>query len=487
MHWSRRLPAVPLPVPVLAALAAGGALLTFTCPARPVSRVQEAFLLDLAPASPGASLLPEEARGLAEFLAALLERRPGVTAHLDGLPSIPAPARWTRVTLDFHREGQGLRVLMHRQAMAADRPVGPSIPLALPPGSPARLLRDAALRLGTPPVPERPILPEDATSFWELLGRLARPMTGTEALDFLEGLRPMLEAHPSAVAWIAHGHLLEGQVWAHPELGAPHLHQEARQAFEKALQLSGNHPRAVAALADHLVLRGGHAEALQLLEEPLSLWPGHPQLLAAASAAARDAGLLDLAARLHARGPQHRLAPVADLGLDPLDLYRGDWTGFEQELALTLRVSRRPCNAFYLGYLRLLQRRPREAEAAFEQASRGLGPHAELAQLHLDLLQDQVAGARVRLAYLARQRIGHQVPDGILSFHLAEVATSLGEPDLADELATRAYAQGFCCRAWYEQSPLLASRKTSATFQNLLQRLTVREEALARRFPPGWS
>jgi len=53
-------------------------------------------------------------------------------------------------------------------------------------------------------------------------------------------------------------------------------------------------------------------------------------------------------------------------------------------------------------------------------------------------------------------------------------------------LAARAYAQGFCCLAWYEHSPFLASLRGSAAFRDLLGRMSERQQSLARTYHDRW-
>jgi hypothetical protein len=102
--------------------------------------------------------------------------------------------------------------------------------------------------------------------------------------------------------------------------------------------------------------------------------------------------------------------------------------------------------------------------------------------LHLEARGDE---ALARLRTLDQTRVGLSIPDGEITFKLAEAYAVLGETDAALDLAQRAYNQGFGCAAWYERSPLLAPVRSLPRYQALLQHLRERQAVLESRFAPS--
>lgn len=495
MRWLRQLPPIPLPLPVLVGAAAlvGGATLLTTCHHRQRDEGLVHIQLMVEGPAPGETLRPGEAQILGRMLATLMEAHPGITVHhlAPGQAPWGLPGPWTRLVLRPRRVGTNLQIGLLRQSWRGSLPAGQVLDIVGTPDRPldalGHVLEGMGLEMPDTPQDHLAFFPDSPQAFWNLVSLQAAPLEGGTALESLEGLRALLATHPRTPGlWLAFGRVLETQLWAHPDRGATDLHQEVRQAFEHAQDLAPGHPEVIAALAQHLALRGEHAQALELLKPQLRLRPDHPRLLAAAATATRDAGLLTLARRFHASGPQHHHVPDSSQSLDRLHLYTGEWELYEREIEDVMRLGSCSLTAFNLGYLRMLQKRPKEAETAFEQAARGQGPHAELAELFLDILRGEPASARVRLTYVGRARIGHLVPDGTLAFHMAEAAAALGELEMADELAARAYAQGFCCLTWYEHSPFLASLQGSAAFRDLLVRISERQQSLARTYHDQW-
>src|SRR5206468_1334483 len=89
------------------------------------------------------------------------------------------------------------------------------------------------------------------------------------------------------------------------------------------------------------------------------------------------------------------------------------------------------------------------------------------------------------LEKLELERVQVRVPDGELTFKVAEAYGYLGQPRLALEVMGKAAVQGFGCTRWYERSPFLAGARQLPAWPRLLLTLQERQGLLETRFPPS--
>jgi hypothetical protein len=142
---------------------------------------------------------------------------------------------------------------------------------------------------------------------------------------------------------------------------------------------------------------------------------------------------------------------------------------------------------FYRGYARLLRKDHGGAAKYFHRAASVPGGNPAfrgLARIYdLDLAgRRQEALAELRRLWVERMPL--RIPDGEFTFKLAEAFGYLGSPTEAQDVANRAFAQGFGCLRWYEESPFLKDARGTlrwvALEDHLKDRLALMETAYPR-------
>lgn len=357
--------------------------------------------------------------------------------------------------------------------------------LVLPTAAPDEAMRSLckALPLGLASPRAGTSWPRKGAIFWDLVDSMGLTDIRSEANRSLALARSVVKEAPDcAEAQVNLGiHLYSELQWT-PGRDSTQL-DVAVSSFKTGLELQPGHPRGARDLAVILTDTGRAKEALDEISKALALRPGVPRLYEALAYASRTTGLLDISRR--AISTQHRLAldQTRQVGETTL-LYLGDWSGFLD----TCVPSRRPSDTkawFYRGYVDLARGDQEGALKAFRAAGKvkegwyRFEDLAEVLALHLEGHTDQ---ARERLTALDRARIGLRIPDGEFTFKQAEANVILGNLNEGMELASRAFAQGFCCVRWYECSPFLGPIRTHPRWAGLMQRVRERQAQLEGRF-----
>ncbi|MBS1786059.1 MAG: hypothetical protein JST24_11575 [Acidobacteria bacterium] len=111
-------------------------------------------------------------------------------------------------------------------------------------------------------------------------------------------------------------------------------------------------------------------------------------------------------------------------------------------------------------------------------------PFSDLCEIYALALQGDRVMALTKLRAFDEARGHLRVPDGELTFKVAEAYAYLGQVDDALTAAGRAFAQGFGCLAWYDRSPLFAPARGSLRWKAFRQHVVDRQTLLERNYPP---
>ena len=327
-------------------------------------------------------------------------------------------------------------------------------------------------------------LPEDPARFWELAAAESVQEDVVAGAD-LDLSNRLAQSEPgSAAAWLNLGEHIYRQLWTVPA-GAVLPQQQALAAFDTALRLVPGYPRA--ALLEGMLFTdlGNQRAALRTLAEARAMRPHMPDLYGGLAYAGRTSGLLEGASRAAAE----RTALSRPFGFsnawfaENTYLYAGQWDTFRDSL------SRRPDPVFlfYRAYLELAAGRNAEALALFKQ---GAGvrdtsvPFSDLCFVYASALEGHPDEALSGLRTFEAERGRLRIPDGELTFKVAEAYAFLGHPDDAIAAAGRAFAQGFGCLAWYERSPLFAEARKNPRWPTLREHIKERQAIFEDNFPP---
>lgn len=327
------------------------------------------------------------------------------------------------------------------------------------------------------------LLPRDPTRFWELAAAVTL-QEDVAAQANLDLSRQLAEAEPgSAAAWVNLGEHIYRTLWT--EAAGGDLPQtQALDAFDRALALVPGYPRA--ALLKGLLLTdvGSQRAALRDLLGARALRPDLPDLYAGLAYAARTSGLLEGASRsVEARERLSRPFKLSSPWFaENSYLYSGRWDAFRD----SLDGRRDPVSLFYRGYLDLLQGDRVAALEFFREGSsikQTSVPFSDLCGVYAWALTGHPEQALATLNAFEEERGRLRIPDGELTFKVAEAYGFLGHPNKAIEAAGRAFAQGFGCLEWYEKSPLFAPARESPRWAALRQHLQERQRLMEQAFP----
>ena len=408
----------------------------------------------------------------------------------------PAPARLPGRTLLLEltpkRDADQLQ-LAWRQARAgdlADR--GESAWVATrqtagdPPQALRALMRDLPLPSGAT-APES-LLPARPATFWRLLDAIAWNRDSSRLPQaYGQALAATQDEPDCALAWMVLGDLHYRRMLLSPQ-SDPMAQTVAETNFHHALDLAPDTPQMVFLLAQLKVDAGDHASALAELNRGIRAHPRSLALRTGLVYAARTAGLMDLT--------RHALARVDELvppGFPPTAaenawLYLGDRQRFEASLRTAPGEPRATVAAFYRGYLALSDGNGAAAADWFQRCRAGAASYSQfsdLAGVYELIANGDRDGATARLKALSTSRVGLRIPDGEFTFKLAEAHALLGATAAAQDMADKAFAQGFGCTAWYERSPFLAPIRGTARWRALTTHLRERQQLLESAFPPS--
>lgn len=423
----------------------------------------------------GPGLTPAELKGLQLHIADHLEAFGGFTVisrATDPQDSFPG------LSLVASRQGEGLAL------RGRLRQGGNVTPIEAQGLHPAESVHTALAGLLGP----RGVDPLDVNrdaSFWPLMGMLAGPYLSLEG-DMAATVRAsesLLAQDPSASAGLARAHLKFRLLVASADADME-AHAACDRAFAEALVPLPTYPRLVNLYARFRTDVGDQKGALELTFRALKSLPKVASLHDSAAYAARTSGLLEGAVRATRRRDELGGTVGQDYFLvENTLLYRGQWETFQQGLEAT--PAREPVQAFYLGYIRLLRGRPDAAEAfaAALRTEAGLKVFQRLSEVYLDALEGRKDQALAKLRAIDEDRVRTLVPDGELTFKLAEAYGYLGRDAEAFDLAQRAFGQGFACTEWYRRAPFLAALQDKPAWKGLLVTMRERQERMEARFP----
>jgi tetratricopeptide (TPR) repeat protein len=423
----------------------------------------------------GPGLSPAELKGLQLHLVDHLEAFGGLTVisrptdPQDGFPAL---------SLTATRQGNGLslRGRLRREGVATS--------LEAPGPHPADAVHGALSGLLGVRGPD-PLDVHHDESFWALMGMLAGPYLTLEGdmAGTVKAAEALLARDPSASAGLARAHLKFRLLVASADADME-AHAACDRAFAEALVPLPTYPRLVNLYARFRTDVGDQKGALELTFRALKDLPKVASLHDSAAYAARTSGLLEGAVRAARRRDELGGTVGQDYFLvENTLLYQGHWEAFQQGLEAT--PAREPVQAFYLGYIRLLRGRP-DAEEAFAAALRteaGLKVFRRLSEVYFDALQGRKDQALAKLRAIDEDRVRTLVPDGELTFKLAEAYGYLGREGEAFDLAQRAFGQGFACTEWYRRAPFLAALQGKPAWKGLLVTMRERQERMEARFP----
>lgn len=436
--------------------------------------------LRLGPAAAFQGLTPLERRGFGVLFKDCLEYRTGlaVVESEAALPGGPQDA----LTVSLERaEG---KVRMHLVLQRAGRPVRTGDVNA---DSPAAAVGAALAWLGLEDRARGLLLPRDPASFWDLARMAASRPAGSIEGDLEVCARILAQEPGCASAWLARARLLNNHILDDNRAPA-HLQDRCEQDFLTALALAPDCPRAATLFGRFRTEIGNQRAALDLLLDAIRRSPKAPRLYEAVAYAARSAGLLEGASRALARrdalsGPSRGEAEITENTY----LYRGELDRFETVLGPGSDTGPDTLRDFYRGYARLLRGDRAGAARHFHRAAATPGGNRafmDLAEVYELGLAGEREAALEELRRLWAERIPIRIPDGEFTFKLAEAFGFLGSPSEAQDVANRAFAQGFGCLRWYEQSPFLAGARGTprwaALEQHLKERLTLMEATYPR-------
>ena len=486
---------IPLPspkhfrfwAPILAVLLAAGILLVWRVQAAEPYRVVLTTRTDVAD-----GLDPTQHRALRDWVQWQLEAGGCTVLQLGSGRATNLPPRTQMLELNPRRQGDNL-ALSWRRAKAGDlteQGEGAWVVTSAPPLDPSLALStlSASLPLPRGTRPPSRLLTRNPDTFWRLLDAVAGNRDSTRlSRGYALALRATQDEPDCAMAWMVLGDLHYRQMLLAP-LSDPMGQEVAERHFRHALELAPNTPQIISMLAQLKVDSGDHTTALRELSKGLRARPRALSLYSALVYTARTAGLMDLTR--HALNRLDDLVP-GDLQANTAEnawLYLDDRPRFEASLQTTPDAPRSTVTAFYRGYLALSDGNQIAAAAWFHRSRAGQSSYsqfADLSEVFEFIATSQPALARDHLHRLADSRMGLRVPDGEYTFKLAEAYALLGESGAAQDMADKAFSQGFGCTTWYEQSPFLKSIRGTPRWRALLDHLRGRQRLLEKNFPPS--
>jgi tetratricopeptide (TPR) repeat protein len=482
---------------VLLLLLGGGGGLAWVL-ARHGARVPLRVLLISPPGEQASGLEPAQGRAIAALVQDHLEHLGGfAVTSTTQVPANTEPfrgqARTLWILLEPRRSGEDLdlsyRFLWGTQ-LARGAPPAWSARKA---GAMAPVAAFGAFLKSFPKAIDRPpgtLLPRTPGLFWDLVQSGAWRLQNEHLEEAMRLATQVAEQDPScASSWILLGNLHYRKMLNGPSV-LLREQAETEAQLQRGLDLAPDHPRGTFLLSLLKSDGGNQREALDLLMKARGRQRHNPTLLTGIAYAARGAGLLPLARTAMDLRDRLAFAQVQPQAVDITCLYTGEVARFEASLQDQPGHLRSTSGVlpFYRGYLALVRGDHARAHEEFHAAAalaHGYPNILRLSEIFDLILLGQKDKAWEKARQYDLERIGVREPDGEFTLRLAEAYALMGDRASAMEMAYRAFARGFGCTAWYEQSPMLEPLRGLPKWQALMQHVRERQSLMEDRFPRG--
>ncbi|MBP1771343.1 MAG: hypothetical protein H6P99_506 [Holophagaceae bacterium] len=334
------------------------------------------------------------------------------------------------------------------------------------------------------------LVPRSAPIFWDLIQSGAWRLQNQRLDEAMALAEQATRRDPDcASTWVLLGNLRYRWMLNSPA-AFRQVQADTEAHLQRALALAPGHPRAIFLISLIKTDNGNQREALDLLLQARRRQPHNPTFLTGIAYAARGAGLLPLARRAMDLRDALAFTSLQPQAVDITCLYTGELPRFEaslQEQPGHLR-STSGVLPFYRGYLALVQGDRERALREFRAAAdldHGYPNILRLSGIFELILDGRKDDAWQKLREYDQERIGMREPDGEFTIRLAEAYALMGDRASAMDMASRAFARGFGCTAWYERSPMLEPLRGLPKWKALMQHLRERQALMEDRFPIG--
>ena len=434
----------------------------------------------LAPQAAWENITPVQRQGVAALFKDCLECGGGLALveHEAALPK--ENEALDTLTLRVCREGDRIQVqILRKRAGRPDETLDTGLE------APSKAIAAALAALEVEDGVVKLLIPRNPETFWLLAGVTDWRLENKLPLA-MEACAGLVEREPEcASAWLAKARVANLYLLTNSGEETD-TQQQCEGDFLRAMDLAPDFPRAVTSYARFKTDIGNQHGALEMLFAALHRYPRVPRLYEAVAYAARTAGLLDGAALALQQRDRILGLSRGEAGLtENTYLYLGNLDTFEVVLGAS-DATPDSLRDFYHGYARLVRGDRAGAERWFTWAHfhpGGIPQFDTLSNVYYLGLRGQTGGALALLRGLWAARVPMRVPDGEYTFKLAEAFSFLGSQSEAQDVATRAFAQGFGCTRYYQESPLLAGIRNTPRWNALEQHLQGRQLLSERLFP----
>jgi len=298
------------------------------------------------------------------------------------------------------------------------------------------------------------------------------------AIDLLE---KSVELDPDyAPAWMELG--IKYNAFGIAGFGGNYYYEKSDRALMRALHINSDLPRAHLQLAQNFAERGRTQEAVNQLRKLLAINPNSPELHLGLSYVLRYAGMLEEslqeAARIEHIDPKYwRNQPRAVVNAY---LYAGRYQKFLEsippvETAYTL---------FYRGFAYYHMNEIARAMENFDRAYQ-IDPNDVFSRMGMALrfsLQGEPQKGLEMTRQIEAEREREGVPDGGLTYKLAELYSILGKRHSAVRMLEKAIEEGFFAYSYMIRDPLLEKIRGSADYERVMEIARRRHEDFKKWF-----
>jgi serine/threonine-protein kinase len=393
---------------------------------------------------------------------------------------------------NFLREGPTLRLNVQLVDVSADRilwsetlTIGDQDIINLQDKISEELVKTLRLRLTTAESERlKRDVPRNTLAYEYYLQALSHGETSLDRVKLaLELLEKSVELDPNyAPAWMELG--VKYNTLGISGSGGNSFYDKSDAALKRALQLNNDLPRAHLQLAQNYTERGRVEDAVALQRKLLAISPNSPELHLGMSYALRYAGMLEEslkeAEKIEQIDPKYwRNQPRAVVNTY---LYTGRYQRFLEsippvETAYTLFY--RGFGYYYIGD------RARAIESftrAYQVDQKDVFARIGLGMTYY--LRGERQKALTLMLQVEAERKREDVPDGEVTYKIAQVYSLLGETQRAATNLETAIEQGFFAYPYIVTDPLLENIRSSESYQRVMDICRRRHESFKQRFFP---